>query len=175
MGPSAGPSISSSQRSDNRGSTLQKILLQIKVGDFSRNLYQQAGKSTCVNIEYSIHRRAGGVQQDSLRIPIMHPGRCNPFWRGQPQALFTTKRNMLSSPRYISRTHHASPVSLSITKKTSFSTKMADHCADPSNSKFLRQDLKLIFKNNQEWVALKKANDPAFFEKLNSGQQPDYL
>jgi carbonic anhydrase len=52
---------------------------------------------------------------------------------------------------------------------------MADHCADPSNSKFLRQDLKLIFKNNQEWVALKKANDPAFFEKLNSGQQPDYL
>jgi len=52
---------------------------------------------------------------------------------------------------------------------------MADHCANPSYSKFLRQDLKVIFKNNQEWVASKKTDDPAFFEKLNSGQYPDYL
>jgi len=52
---------------------------------------------------------------------------------------------------------------------------MADHCANPSHSKFLRQDLKVIFKNNQEWVASKKTDDPAFFEKLNSGQYPDYL
>lgn len=32
-----------------------------------------------------------------------------------------------------------------------------------------------IFKNNKEWALSKRDADPAFFEKLASGQAPNYL
>jgi carbonic anhydrase len=42
-------------------------------------------------------------------------------------------------------------------------------------SQYLQQNQDRIFENNREWVASKLAGDPAFFEKLSSGQHPDYL
>ena len=32
-----------------------------------------------------------------------------------------------------------------------------------------------IFENNKNWVAEKLGQDPAYFEKLSKGQQPEYL
>lgn len=32
-----------------------------------------------------------------------------------------------------------------------------------------------IFENNKKWVESMKASDPKYFEKLSSGQVPDYL
>lgn len=32
-----------------------------------------------------------------------------------------------------------------------------------------------IFQNNEQWVAQKLEKDPAYFEKLNQGQQPEFL
>lgn len=44
-----------------------------------------------------------------------------------------------------------------------------------SVSHFLRQNHDGIFANNRAWVASKIAEDSGFFEKLSSGQNPDYL
>lgn len=32
-----------------------------------------------------------------------------------------------------------------------------------------------LFKNNKEWALSKREADPAFFDKLASGQSPNYL
>ncbi|KAJ5895623.1 Carbonic anhydrase [Penicillium taxi] len=40
---------------------------------------------------------------------------------------------------------------------------------------YLKQSLKTIFQNNQEWVASKRDSDPEFFDKLAAGQEPEYL
>ncbi|KAK2628697.1 hypothetical protein QTJ16_001800 [Diplocarpon rosae] len=42
-------------------------------------------------------------------------------------------------------------------------------------SEFLQQSQEQIFANNRAWVASKIKGDGKFFEKLSSGQQPDYL
>jgi carbonic anhydrase len=39
----------------------------------------------------------------------------------------------------------------------------------------LKASFERIFENNRAWAAEKKAKDPQFFEKLASGQHPDYL
>jgi len=52
---------------------------------------------------------------------------------------------------------------------------MDSHERHYSVSHFLRENLNRIFDNNREWVASKVAGDPSFFEKLSSGQHPDYL
>ncbi len=36
-------------------------------------------------------------------------------------------------------------------------------------------EIKRIFEKNVEWVKTKLAEDPAYFEKLNMGQSPEYL
>jgi carbonic anhydrase len=42
-------------------------------------------------------------------------------------------------------------------------------------SKHLQDSHQRIFDNNRKWVASMKAQDPEFFEKLGSGQSPEYL
>ncbi|QSS61748.1 carbonic anhydrase [Histoplasma capsulatum] len=42
-------------------------------------------------------------------------------------------------------------------------------------SKYLKQSHERIFENNKKWAAEKAAKDPHFFEKLQTGQNPDYL
>ncbi|KAK2793168.1 hypothetical protein FQN52_001814 [Onygenales sp. PD_12] len=42
-------------------------------------------------------------------------------------------------------------------------------------SKYLKQSHDRLFENNKSWAAEKAAKDPHFFEKLSSGQEPDYL
>ncbi|KAE9367082.1 carbonic anhydrase family protein [Stipitochalara longipes BDJ] len=42
-------------------------------------------------------------------------------------------------------------------------------------SKYLQENQSKIFANNKAWVASKLEVDPSFFEKLASGQHPDYL
>ncbi|EAW12033.1 carbonic anhydrase [Aspergillus clavatus NRRL 1] len=42
-------------------------------------------------------------------------------------------------------------------------------------SQYLKQSHERIFENNRAWVAAKKEEDPAFFEKLGAGQTPQYL
>ncbi|CZR70133.1 probable Carbonic anhydrase [Phialocephala subalpina] len=44
-----------------------------------------------------------------------------------------------------------------------------------SVSHFLRENQDRIFANNRAWVASKVKEDSGFFEKLSSGQHPDYL
>ncbi|PLN86853.1 carbonic anhydrase [Aspergillus taichungensis] len=41
--------------------------------------------------------------------------------------------------------------------------------------RYLQQSHERIFENNRKWVASKTDADPAFFDKLAAGQQPDYL
>ncbi|KAE8445767.1 hypothetical protein EG329_012825 [Mollisiaceae sp. DMI_Dod_QoI] len=52
---------------------------------------------------------------------------------------------------------------------------MDSHGRHYSVSHFLREHHDRIFDNNKKWVASKVAEDPSFFEKLSSGQHPDYL
>lgn len=52
---------------------------------------------------------------------------------------------------------------------------MDSHGRHYSVSHFLRENHNRIFDKNREWVASKVAADPSFFEKLSSGQHPDYL
>lgn len=40
---------------------------------------------------------------------------------------------------------------------------------------YLKHSHDRVFENNRAWVAAKKQEDPAFFEKLNAGQNPEYL
>ncbi|OJJ95810.1 hypothetical protein ASPACDRAFT_64279 [Aspergillus aculeatus ATCC 16872] len=40
---------------------------------------------------------------------------------------------------------------------------------------YLKHSHERVFENNRAWVAAKKQEDPAFFEKLNAGQTPEYL
>jgi carbonic anhydrase len=52
--------------------------------------------------------------------------------------------------------------------------------AEPTNAKhsmsrYLQQSQQRIFANNQHWVAMKRAEDPKFFDKLAAGQNPEYL
>lgn len=42
-------------------------------------------------------------------------------------------------------------------------------------SKYLKQSHDRVFENNRKWAAEKAAKDPHFFEKLQNGQNPDYL
>jgi len=42
-------------------------------------------------------------------------------------------------------------------------------------SKYLEDSHERIFANNRKWVAAMKAEDPEFFDKLQAGQQPEYL
>jgi hypothetical protein len=54
----------------------------------------------------------------------------------------------------------------------------ARHCSSSSDdmaSKHLEESHERIFQNNREWVASMKAEDPQFFEKLTTGQSPEYL
>lgn len=44
-----------------------------------------------------------------------------------------------------------------------------------SVSKFLKESQDRIFVNNRAWVEAKRGADGEFFNKLASGQQPDYL
>jgi carbonic anhydrase len=37
------------------------------------------------------------------------------------------------------------------------------------------KDFSTIFKNNEAWIASKLEKDPAYFEKLAEGQNPDFL
>ncbi|KAJ5202101.1 carbonic anhydrase [Penicillium cinerascens] len=41
--------------------------------------------------------------------------------------------------------------------------------------RYLKQSLETLFKNNREWALSKRSTDPAFFDKLADGQEPDYL
>jgi carbonic anhydrase len=52
---------------------------------------------------------------------------------------------------------------------------MTSSAAKHPMSQYLQQNQDRIFANNREWVASKLAADPTFFEKLSSGQHPDYL
>mgnify|MGYP005860075723 CR=1 len=36
-------------------------------------------------------------------------------------------------------------------------------------------DFNRIFQNNERWIAEKLANDPAYFNKIAQGQNPDFL
>ncbi|KAF1986180.1 carbonic anhydrase [Aulographum hederae CBS 113979] len=51
--------------------------------------------------------------------------------------------------------------------------------APPANekriSRFLEQSHERIFDNNKKWVEEMKIDDPEFFDKLASGQSPEYL
>lgn len=55
------------------------------------------------------------------------------------------------------------------------------HCSSSSGqndvmaSKHLQDSHSRIFDNNRKWVASMKTEDPAFFDKLASGQNPEYL
>ncbi|KAH8812312.1 carbonic anhydrase family protein [Xylogone sp. PMI_703] len=49
------------------------------------------------------------------------------------------------------------------------------HQGHQGMSIYLQQNQEKIFANNKEWVASKLNADSKFFEKLSSGQQPDYL
>ncbi|KAK3936863.1 carbonic anhydrase [Diplogelasinospora grovesii] len=40
---------------------------------------------------------------------------------------------------------------------------------------YLRQTHDKVFENNRSWAAEQKAKDPAFFDKLAAGQNPEYL
>lgn len=42
-------------------------------------------------------------------------------------------------------------------------------------SEYLQQSHDLLFERNLKWAAEKKAEDPAFFDKLSAGQEPEYL
>ena len=46
---------------------------------------------------------------------------------------------------------------------------------DDMNRKFIETSHDRIFDNNRKWVAAMQASDPKYFEKLSSGQIPDYL
>ena len=53
---------------------------------------------------------------------------------------------------------------------------MASQCPDQQTvRRYLQQSHERIFENNRKWVASKKEADPAFFDKLASGQSPEYL
>lgn len=41
--------------------------------------------------------------------------------------------------------------------------------------KYLKQSHDKIFENNRKWAEMKKSADPAYFERLASGQTPEYL
>jgi carbonic anhydrase len=55
------------------------------------------------------------------------------------------------------------------------------HCSstakddDGMSSKHLETSHQRIFDNNRKWVETMKAEDPDFFVKLGSGQNPEYL
>jgi carbonic anhydrase len=42
-------------------------------------------------------------------------------------------------------------------------------------SRYLQQNHDMIFASNKKWIEARLADDPQFFEKLSSGQHPDYL
>ncbi len=42
-------------------------------------------------------------------------------------------------------------------------------------SRYLKQNHDSIFASNRKWIEARLAGDPQFFEKLSSGQHPDYL
>jgi len=44
-----------------------------------------------------------------------------------------------------------------------------------ASSSHLKQSHQRIFDNNKKWVESMKAEDPEFFEKLSTGQKPEYL
>ncbi|RQM08503.1 hypothetical protein DH86_00000518 [Scytalidium sp. 3C] len=52
---------------------------------------------------------------------------------------------------------------------------MASEQPHHTMSKYLQQNQNRIFENNRAWVASKLKEDNTFFDKLSSGQQPDYL
>ncbi|RJE25281.1 carbonic anhydrase [Aspergillus sclerotialis] len=53
---------------------------------------------------------------------------------------------------------------------------MASQSSDQQTvRRYLQQSHERIFENNRKWVASKKEADPAFFDKLASGQSPEYL
>lgn len=60
-------------------------------------------------------------------------------------------------------------------KHQSSTLKMASKSAKHPMSLYLQQNQDRIFENNRNWVASKLAADSSFFEKLSSGQHPDYL
>jgi hypothetical protein len=52
------------------------------------------------------------------------------------------------------------------------------HCSnDPKDMEqnHLKDSHEQIFVNNRKWVAQQLEEDPQFFEKLESGQAPEYL
>jgi carbonic anhydrase len=55
------------------------------------------------------------------------------------------------------------------------------HCSSTAeddngmSSKHLETSHQRIFDNNRKWVETMKAEDPDFFVKLGSGQNPEYL
>lgn len=58
---------------------------------------------------------------------------------------------------------------------TTTTRKMASEQPHHTMSKYLQQNQNRIFENNRAWVASKLKEDNTFFDKLSSGQQPDYL
>ncbi|PGH17881.1 hypothetical protein AJ79_00780 [Helicocarpus griseus UAMH5409] len=67
-----------------------------------------------------------------------------------------------------------------LNKPTSPSTPPCSHhrtlnMSSSDVTKYLKQSHDRVFENNKKWATEQAAKDPQFFEKLSSGQSPDYL
>lgn len=87
----------------------------------------------------------------------------------------------LTLPNYCSSHSNQNPYSTSKEKLDPDShwnirfVNMAGETKKEKVSRFLQESQEQIFVNNRAWVASKVKNDEGFFEKLSSGQHPDYL
>lgn len=123
-----------------------------------------------------------------IRIPLSLPS-SSPIIRqfsGSTRVLLPFPVNLTSrfraSPRFrgptLSSRRVTSPLPVSILSKRycSFNSAVKEATEkDEMASKHLATDHTHIFENNRKWVAQMKEEDPEFFVKLSSGQNPDYL
>jgi hypothetical protein len=91
--------------------------------------------------------------------------------RVQPALRLLGTRNILTgSNNFVRNSHHQLP-RMTVRHCSSSSNKDAADMA----SNHLEESHSRIFENNRKWAASMTAEDPEFFDKLSSGQSPEYL
>lgn len=116
----------------------------------------------------------GKIKITHLRAPMI-PHFSTAFWKFH--LMFTRPSTPLRSPifrlqSYLRQSHRKPSLTIR------FCSNTTDTMAENHHEKvtqYLQQSHERIFENNRAWVASKKEKDPQFFDKLASGQSPEYL
>ncbi|OAX85176.1 hypothetical protein ACJ72_00443 [Emergomyces africanus] len=85
-------------------------------------------------------------------------------------AATTSTQAVTARPYRFYHQNHSPPLTYPCTTR-----RTIQHMAPGDISKYLKQSHARVFENNKKWAEEKAAKDPHFFEKLQIGQNPDYL